>query len=74
MNTEHRGPKLPPRLADKSRRIGVIAPEDWLRAIDTWRKHQPSPPNISEAIRVLVLKGIEADSKARKGKAKVKPE
>ena len=68
MSSEYR--KMPPKLADKVKRIGVIAPMEWLAKIDGWRRQQPDPmPNLSEAYRRLIEKGLDAEAKA-KGKGR----
>ena len=55
-----------PKDASKIRRQGkedrLIAPK-----IDAWRRHQPDMPNVLQAIRTLVEKGIEADRREKKG-------
>jgi hypothetical protein len=65
---------MPPKLAEGVRKITLIAPLDWLSKVDRWRRHQPDHqmPNMSEAIRRLVEKGLEAEAKEAKGK-KPKP-
>jgi hypothetical protein len=35
--------------------------QEFLAAIDEWRRKQPDIPNRAESIRRLVLKGIKAD-------------
>jgi hypothetical protein len=63
---------MPPKLAEgESRKITLIAPLVWLAKVDRWRRHQPDHqimPNMSEAIRRLVEKGLEAEAKEAKGR------
>lgn len=61
---EQMPPKLDPET--KTKRFNIVAPESWLERLDNWRRVQPKVPNISEAIRVLVDRAIEAE----KGKKK----
>lgn len=56
--------RMPPKLEDegKSVRHNMIVTEGWLERIDEWRRKQPTIPNRSEAIRILVNKALdEAD-------------
>jgi metal-responsive CopG/Arc/MetJ family transcriptional regulator len=48
------------KLASAVRRLQLIAPVDWLKRIDAWRRHQPDMPNRSEAIRTLVIQALDA--------------
>jgi hypothetical protein len=59
---------MPPKLATAVKKIAMIAPVDWLKRIDAWRRHQPDMPNLSEAIRRLVELGLEASAKGKKPK------
>jgi hypothetical protein len=53
--------ELPPKLADETQRINLLADRKWLNKIDEWRKRQEWPsPTRSDAIRILVEAGIEA--------------
>ena len=54
------------KLAEKARKIMLVAPEDWIGKIDKWRRHQPDMPTRSESIRRLVEKAIAADEKHEK--------
>ena len=56
------------KLASAVQRLQLIAPVDWLKRIDAWRRHQPGMPNRSEAIRTLVNQALDAAEK--KGKPK----
>lgn len=55
--------RMPPKLEDETKRMNLVAPASWLKRIDEWRRHQPDLPNISEAIRRLVEKGLDAERK-----------
>lgn len=57
------------KLASAIQRLNLIVATDWVRRVDAWRRHQPSIPSRSEAIRQLVERGLDAEAKA-KGKAK----
>ena len=59
------------KLASAVQRLQLIAPLDWLKRIDAWRRHQPDLPSRSEAIRRLVDLGLEAGE--RRDKSKPKP-
>jgi hypothetical protein len=48
----------------------VIAPVEWLRRIDDWRRRQAGLPSRSEAIRQLVTQALDADAP---GKGDKKP-
>jgi len=61
---------MPPKLANGVRRIAMVAPLEWLRRIDAWRRHQPDMPNLSEAIRRLVETALDAEAKGGKPKPK----
>ena len=64
MSSEYR--EMPPKLADKVKRIGVIAPMEWLAKIDAWRRQQPDPmPNLSEAYGDWIEKGLDAEAKGK---------
>jgi hypothetical protein len=54
------------KLASAVKRLQLIAPVDWLKRIDAWRRHQPNLPSRSEAIRTLVERGLEADARGEK--------
>jgi hypothetical protein len=39
---------------------------EWLAKIDAWRRQQPDPmPNLSEACRRLIEKGLDAEAKGK---------
>jgi hypothetical protein len=59
------------KLASAVQRLNLIAPLDWLKRIDAWRRHQPDLPSRSEAIRRPVDLGLEAGE--RRDKSKPKP-
>jgi len=50
---------------EQTQRFEMIIPVSLLRLVDDWRKHQPSAPNRSEAIRRLVEAGLRAKPKER---------
>jgi hypothetical protein len=56
------------KLASAVRRLQLIAPVDWLKRIDAWRRHQPNLPSRSEAIRTLVTQALDAPEKKPKPK------
>jgi hypothetical protein len=57
------------KLASAVRRLQLIAPVDWLKRIDAWRRHQPNLPSRSEAIRTLVTQALDASERGKpKGK------
>jgi len=56
------------KLAAAVQRLNLIAPVDWLKRIDAWRRHQPTLPSRSEAIRRLVELGLDAADKRGKPK------
>jgi hypothetical protein len=51
------------KLASAVQRLQLVAPVDWLKRIDAWRRHQPNLPSRSEAIRTLVTQALDAASK-----------
>jgi len=54
---------MPPRLEPdtKTQKIQIFAPASWLARIDEWRRKQPSIPNRSEAIRLLVDRALQQE-------------
>jgi hypothetical protein len=59
------------KLASAVRRLQLIAPVDWLKRIDAWRRHQPNLPTRSAAIRELVSQALDAAERLdKKGKPK----
>ena len=55
--------QMPPKLDKEIRRLNMIAPASWVKKIDEWRRQQPDLPNISEAVRRLVERGLESGAK-----------
>jgi metal-responsive CopG/Arc/MetJ family transcriptional regulator len=51
---------------EQTQRFEMIIPIRLLKAVDAWRKRQPSAPNRSAAIRRLIEAGIEAEERRRK--------
>jgi hypothetical protein len=56
------------KLASAVQRLQLIAPVDWLKRIDAWRRHQPNLPSRSAAIRELVSQALDAAEKRPKPK------
>lgn len=50
-------PKLDPD--SDSERLQLVAPRSWIDRVDEWRRNQPGIPSRSEAIRLLVEKGLD---------------
>jgi hypothetical protein len=48
------------KLASAVQRLQLIAPVEWLKRIDAWRRHQPNLPSRSGAIRELVTQALDA--------------
>jgi metal-responsive CopG/Arc/MetJ family transcriptional regulator len=57
---------MPPKIANRTRRVNVIMPDELVKEIDDWRRRQPELPNISEAIRRMVEAGIAAKKRGVK--------
>lgn len=55
--------EVPPKLDDSSEteRLQIVAPSSWVQRIEEWRRKQPRIPNKSEAIRILIEKGLASD-------------
>jgi hypothetical protein len=64
------GFRMPPKLADGVRRVALMAPIALITKIDAWRRHQADVPNLSEAIRRLIERGLDAEGKPGKPKPK----
>lgn len=60
-----RAKTMPPKLDDKSPtvRLNIVASAAWLARINAYRRTQPDLPNVSAAIRRLVLLGLEKERK-----------
>jgi hypothetical protein len=58
------GLRMPPKLANGVRRVALMAPLALISRIDHWRRHQADVPNLSEAIRRLIERGLDAEGKA----------
>jgi metal-responsive CopG/Arc/MetJ family transcriptional regulator len=64
---------MPPKLADETQRINLLADRKWLDKIDDWRKRQEWPsPTRSDAIRILVEMSLDRELSADKPKKKPK--
>jgi hypothetical protein len=61
------------KLASAVQRLQLIAPVDWLKRIDAWRRHQPNLPSRSEAIRTLVTQALDATEGGAQAKGKRGP-
>jgi hypothetical protein len=58
--------RMPPKLAANVRKVNLIVPSDLLDRVDNFRRHLPSLPNRSVALRKLVEMGLEVASKGEK--------
>lgn len=58
---------MPPKLdaATPTERMQIVAPAAWFLAIEEWRRAQKKIPSKSEAVRMLVERGLEAESKSK---------
>ena len=59
---------MPPKIADRTRRVNVILPDELVKKIDDWRRRQPELPNISEAVRRMIERGEEVLDKRDRDK------
>ena len=59
---------MPTKLDDEIQRLNMVAPAAWMKKIEDWRRREPDLPNLSEAIRRLVDKGLESAKKGGKGR------
>jgi hypothetical protein len=57
---------MPPKLANKIKKVNLILPDELAQQIDDWRAHQPGVPNVSVAIRSLIEAGLKATSSKAK--------
>jgi hypothetical protein len=57
--------RMPPRLAEKVRKINLILPDELVRQIDDFRRHQEDMPNMSVALRRLLEAGLKASPKSK---------
>ena len=46
------------------------ASDEWLAALDDWRRQQPEIPSRADAIRILVNRAIELDKKRKPGRTR----
>jgi hypothetical protein len=51
---------MPPKLADKTKRIELFVDMDLYKRITEWRLAQPETPKMSVAIRRLIGAGLKA--------------
>ena len=54
---------MPTKLDDEIQRLNMVVPTKWVKKIDDWRRREPDLPNLSEAIRRLVERGLESAKK-----------
>jgi hypothetical protein len=57
--------KMPPRLAEKTKKVNLILPDDLAKQIDDFRRHEPDMPNVSVALRRLIEAGLKASPKSK---------
>jgi hypothetical protein len=57
--------KMPPKLADRTKKVNLILPDDLAKQIDDYRRHQEDMPNVSVAIRRLIEAGLKASPKSK---------
>ena len=70
----NQGRRMPPKLANKVKKLNLIVSDELAEKIDGWRIHQPGIPNVSAAIRQLIELGLKASSaNVDKPKAAKKP-
>lgn len=48
-------------MNEPMKRFEMLAPPDWIAAVDDWRRKQSDIPSRAEAIRRLVEKGLVAE-------------
>jgi hypothetical protein len=51
-------------------RLLLAVNDEWLAAVEQWRRQQPKIPNQSEAIRQLVELALKATPKPKRGSKK----
>jgi hypothetical protein len=61
---------MPPKLANKIKKMNLILPDELVKRIDAWRGRQPGVPNASVAIRQLIEQSLDAADAADKPKPK----
>jgi hypothetical protein len=64
------GKRMPPKLANKIKRLQLVVPDEQHTKINEWRIHQPGIPNVSQAIRMLIDIGLAASDKPKPPKPK----
>jgi hypothetical protein len=60
--------RMPPKLANKVKKMNLILPDDLVKRIDAWRGRQDGVPNASQAIRMLIERSLDADANGDKPK------
>jgi hypothetical protein len=56
--------RMPPKLANETKRIALVVDKEWLKRIADWRRLQPEMPTTSDAIRKLVDWALDMQNKA----------
>jgi hypothetical protein len=66
--------RMPPRLAAHIKKLNLVLPLELIRRIDAWRGRNETPPNVSQAIRLLLVEALDAaeapPAKPKKPRAK----
>jgi hypothetical protein len=52
--------RMPPKLANETKRIALVVDAEWLKRIAGWRKLQEGFPTLSDSVRQLVDIGLDA--------------
>jgi hypothetical protein len=63
---------MPPKLANKVKKMNLILPDELVKRIDAWRGRQEGVPNASLAIRQLLEWALDAADAGGKPKPKRK--
>ena len=61
---------MPPKLANKVKKMNLILPDELVKRIDAWRGRQEGVPNASLAIRQLLESALDAADVSGKPKRK----
>jgi hypothetical protein len=61
---------MPPKLANKVKKMNLILPDELVKRIDAWRGRQEGVPNASLAIRQLLEWALDAADAGGKPKRK----
>jgi hypothetical protein len=57
---------MPPRLADHTQRINIVATAALIKRIDDWRRQQDKLPTLSDALRRILEVGLDTLEAASK--------